>query len=294
MRNIVVKISVLTLACFSISWLAAAASGINQAGTYPKSLFKTYGAVKFATGRVEAKKTFSGKDVEEILIETTATDVKVERGSSGFVDISLTGHYPTSHEPLETSATPGKLEIRVHEVDVDNGFRFHINFDESEGGLHVRVPENVKRVTVKTISGSVQAEQLSLKDLAVKTTSGDVKVEQVKISELIFQSTSGEFYGKQFEAEKFAGKTVSGDIKLDLDSPAPMMETSSTSGDIELRFRGEPSLKVDFSSVSGEVEVDGEVSGTLTKRGGASFKLGGAKGGLSAKTVSGDLSIKKF
>lgn len=294
MRNFIIKLTVLTLACFCISWIAASASGINKAGPYPKSLFKTYGAVKLATGKVHAQKTFSGKDVEEILIETTSTDVKVERGASGFVEITLTGQYPTSQDPLETSAGEGKLAIRLHEVDVNNGFRFHINFDESEGGLHVRVPENVKRVTVKTISGSVQAEQLTLKDLAVKTTSGDVTVERAKITELLFQSTSGEIHGQQLETEKFSGKTVSGDMTLELENSAPMLETSSTSGDIELKFRGEPSLRVEFSSVSGEVDVEGELSGTISKRGGAAFRLGGAKGGLSAKTVSGDLSIRKL
>ena len=46
--------------------------------------------------------------------------------------------------------------------------------------------------------------------------------------------------------------------------------------------------------MSGEVDVDGELSGTISKRGGASFRMGGAKGGLSARTVSGDLSIRKL
>ncbi len=91
MRNFIIKLSVLTFACFLISWIAAAASGINKANTYPKSLLKTYGAVKLAKGSVRMEKRFSGKDVEEVLIETTATDVLVERGSSGFVELSLTG-----------------------------------------------------------------------------------------------------------------------------------------------------------------------------------------------------------
>ncbi len=177
---------------------------------------------------------------------------------------------------------------------MSNGFRFHINFDESEGGLHVRVPENVKRVTVKTVSGSVQAEQLALKDLAVKTTSGDVNVERSKVTEVLFQSTSGDIRTEQLELEKFSGKTVSGEITLFLENTAPMIETSTVSGDTELNFRGDPSLRVEFKSLSGEIDVNGDMTGAISKRGGASFRMGEGKGGLSAKSTSGDLTIRRF
>ncbi len=184
--------------------------------------------------------------------------------------------------------------MRVREVNLDDYFRFQINFDESEGGLHVRVPDGVKKVTIKTISGSVRAEQLTLKDLAVKTTSGDVQLERAKVTELIFQSTSGDLKGEQLEALKISGKTVSGDMELNLENGDPVMEMSSTSGDIELGFRSQPSFKVNFTSVSGEIGFDQYFEKHFGWTGGKnSFHLLVGKGILDAKTISGDLTFRK-
>jgi DUF4097 and DUF4098 domain-containing protein YvlB len=293
MNKIMLMLSIFTVTCFSLSWAASSASGMKPEYDYPESVFKTYAAVKSPTGSVQSKKSVSTKGVEEIEIETTATDVTLERVESETAEITLNGRYPGESDPLLVNTEGSKLEVRVRETDTDNKFKFNITFDESEGGLLLRVPAGVRKITVKTVSGDVHAKKMQLKDLAVKSVSGDVNLDDAKLQELLFQSTSGDLNAEQLEAEKVSGKTISGDLSLTLHSLEPRMELNSTSGDIELRFRSEPNLKVDFKTVSGEVDAD-MGSKSISHSGSQEFTLGKETGLLQAKTISGDLSIRKF
>lgn len=288
MNKFFVKVTVLTAGCFLASWLVATLNGVNKVHAYPQSLVKAYAAV--SGSNVEVKKSFSGKSLNEIVIETSATDVRVERGASDFVELELAGSFPTGHDPLMVELNEKKIEIAVQETAADGDFRFNLSFSEDQGGLRVRIPENITRITVKTISGDTALEQIMLQELAVKTTSGDLSLSEAGVRELIFQSTSGDLDAGEVDVAKFSGKTVSGDMELELLNDAPELDASSVSGDLGFDFRQrEASLKVSFSTVSGDAEVK---TGKSIPPGTNEFVLGGGQGSLRAKTVSGDLFIR--
>ena len=136
LHKLALKLLVITLACFTVSWIAAAASGINEKHAYPKSLATANGSA--SPGSLEAKKSFSGKGLREILIETMNTDVRVRHGEGDTVELSLAGRFQTEHDPLLVEATDGRAEVKVLETGPMSGF--HIQWDEAEGGLVVTVP----------------------------------------------------------------------------------------------------------------------------------------------------------
>lgn len=286
------RLTVLTVACFLLSWLAASAAGINKVHAYPESLFKTYGAVKFATGKVVATRKLSDKGVEELLIETSSTDVRLERGEAGFVELDLQGNYPALQDPLAIETEGGRISVRTHEAGTNgHGFRFNINFDGAEGGLRMKVPPGVKRVVVKTLSGDMTFDGLDLITLAVKSTTGDLDLLRSKVNTLAYKSTSGGLRLEGTEVKKLQAETVSGDLHLALENGDPKMEASTVSGDIELTLRDKPSLKGEFTTLSGELDLDVAGATKEIRGGGTSFSVGDAKGAIFAKTTSGDLKV---
>lgn len=294
MQKFTLRLAVITAACFAASWLAASLSGINQVHAYPKSLAKAYAHAKFGTGKVVLARKFSGQGLEELLIESTSTDVTLERSADGFVDVSLIGNYPATQDPLQSELAGNSLALRTVEANLNgNGFRFNINFDGAEGGLRVKVPAGVKRVMVKTVSGDMFVASLELEKLAVKTTSGRLHLEKSRAGELAFKSTSGDLKSDQTDIAKLIAESVSGDFEVQFQGDGPRVEAKTVSGDIELSVPGKPNLKVEFSSVSGELKVDGEGSREL-RGGSTSIKLGEGKGQVAAKTVSGDLKIREL
>lgn len=289
------RIAVLTAACFFLSWLAAAAGGLNKVHAYPESVFRTYGAVKFATGKVVAARKVSAKGVEELVIETTSTDVTLERGGANEqVEIELQGHYPALQEPLSIETRDGSIAVRTREAGTEGkGFRFNINFDGAEGGLRMKVPAGVKRVLVKTVSGDMKFEDLDLITLAVKTTSGDLSLDRVKLGNLAFKSTSGDVSAEQLEVAKVQAESVSGDLDLDLENGDPKIEAITVSGDLDLSFRAKPSLKAELTTVSGELSTERGDEERTVRGPTTTISLGEAKGAIFAKTTSGDLRIRE-
>lgn len=286
------RIAVLTIACFFLSWLAAAAAGINKVHAYPESLFKTYGAVKFATGKVVAARKLSDKGVEELLIETSSTDVRLEPGEAGFVELELQGNYPALQDPLAIEAEGGRIAVRTHEAGTNgHGFRLNINFDGAEGGLRMKVPPGVKRVVVKTLSGSMTFEGLNLITLAVKSTTGDLDLNRSKVNTLAFKSTSGALRLDSTEVKKLQAETVSGDLHLAFENNDPKMEASTVSGDIELTLRDQAGLKGEFRTVSGDLDLDVAGATKEVRGNNTSFSVGDAKAAIFAKTTSGDLRV---
>lgn len=289
------RIAVLTAACFFLSWLASAAGGLNKVHAFPESVFRTYGAVKFATGKVVAARKVSAKGVEELVIETTSTDVTLERGgASDQVEIELQGHYPALQDPLTIETKAGSIAVRTREAATEGkGFRFNINFDGAEGGLRMKVPGGVKRVLVKTVSGDMAFDDLDLITLAVKTTSGDLKLGRVKLGNLAFKSTSGDVRSEQLEVAKVQAETVSGDLDLSLENGDPRIEATTVSGDVRVSFRDKPSVKAELTTVSGELSTERGDEERTVRGPTTSVTFGEAKGAIFAKTTSGDLKIRE-
>jgi hypothetical protein len=185
-------------------------------------------------------------------------------------------------------------------LDLFRGKRFRVDFE-------ITVPTECA-VEAQTVSGEMSIAGLR-GPLEVQTVSGDVRVEDVQ-GPTRLKSVSGDIdcrrYVGHLEGNAVSGDvtiagarlrstllhTVSGDIQIEgrLD-PRKEHRFKTISGDVELAL-AEPDVTIEYRTASGDLES--ELQGRVVHRGRKEFSvvLGGGKGSVVVKTVSGDLTLR--
>ncbi|MGH2377522.1 MAG: DUF4097 family beta strand repeat-containing protein [Candidatus Limnocylindria bacterium] len=179
--------------------------------------------------------------------------------------------------------------------------------------LEVTVPREAQ-IDATTVSGPLALEG-TRGPIEARSVSGGIDVRDVQ-GPMRLRTVSGECrcidYAGQVEANSVSGElrfersrirrpdivTVSGEVRLD-GALVPGGEgegdgrIKTVSGDVELTL-SEPSVDLDFQTLSGDVEVDAP-NATVEKRGRREWHVavGGAGARVKVKTVSGDLTIRR-
>jgi hypothetical protein len=185
-------------------------------------------------------------------------------------------------------------------LDLFRGKRFRVDFE-------ITVPTECA-IDAQTVSGELSVEGVR-GPLEIQTVSGDVRVEDVQ-GPTRLKSVSGDIdcrrYVGHLEGNAVSGDvtiaaarlrstllhTVSGDIQIEgrLD-PRKEHRFKTISGDVELAL-AEPDVTIEYRTASGDLES--ELQGRVVHRGRKEFSvvLGGGKGSVVVKTVSGDLTLR--
>ena len=148
------------------------------------------------------------------------------------------------------------------------------------------------RTAVKSVSGDVTLDGVR-SDITAQTVSGDLESRRLA-GTLRFTTVSGDLTVVRGETDQVKAETVSGDLTLDLDLLAGgRIDVSSVSGDLTVRMPETVGLTVDVKTMSGS--LDSAFSGVQSERrpGKSSMRgtVGDGDGRLSAKTVSGDVTL---
>jgi DUF4097 and DUF4098 domain-containing protein YvlB len=169
---------------------------------------------------------------------------------------------------IEDRSTAGEVDVQVkypERCECDASVRFE-----------VQVPRSTAyRLTSNTVSGNMEISDVTGR-FAVNSVSGNVRVGQVTGS--------------------VSGNTVSGTVEVavaELEG-AENMEFNSVSGDVVLRLPSSIDARVDFSTLSGEIESEFPIQKHEKKRGpgqSASGQLGSGTRTLHANSVSGDIRL---
>ncbi|MDP9252286.1 MAG: DUF4097 domain-containing protein, partial [Chloroflexota bacterium] len=185
-------------------------------------------------------------------------------------------------------------------LDLFRGKRFRVDFE-------ITVPSECA-IDARTVSGEMSIEGVR-GPLEVQTVSGDVRLEDVQ-GPARLKSVSGDVdcrrYVGHLEGNAVSGDvtivaarlrstllhTVSGDIQIEgqLD-PRKEHRFKTISGVVELAL-AEPDVTIEYRTASGDLES--ELQGRVVHRGRKEFSvvLGGGKGSVGVKTVSGDLTLR--
>ena len=102
-----------------------------------------------------------------------------------------------------------------------------MNFTVDNTNIVIKIPKNIQTVTVRTVSGDVKIDSLSLKELNVVSVSGNLRLEDSKIEKIDHISVSGDF-DINGTVDNVKSKTVSGDLEFNLKNTSPQVEFEST------------------------------------------------------------------
>lgn len=259
---------------------------------------------------VDAFSTHALEGVEEILVDTIVGNIFIleKEEAGGELEVRVKGtleeRFQEDFLKIERRGDVLVIEVlKVRSLSAIGGITNRTRLD-----ITLEVPKHYDEdLTLKTVSGNVLVNGLSLYRVEGVTVSGDVVLENGRMEELILRSTSGSLYVYS-DVETFTGtnvsgtllanrveerikyESVSGSITVVLLDAAGETALKSVSGSIQVDYQGQDRIAYALESVSGRLEVKGNGE-TLTADRRLSRGDSSARAQLKASTVSGSIRV---
>ena len=253
--------------------------------------------------------TFSS-DVENIVVEVEGAEVYLDSSD----DDTLSINYENEGNPNQQLAY--RLELKQKGKTVYATVKKQpglSNFFQSLGcpdiSLYIGLNDSVKKASVRTMSGEVNANEIDVDQLTINSMSGDINVEDCSVTTMELSTMSGDidvsldegssatlssisgdvdFSG---QCESIHAKSTSGDISFTIDNENSDITASSVSGDIDVELTNDSGYVANVKTTAGAINlVCGEEDKDITRSGSYIMGDGGAK--LSLSSISGDIDVE--
>ena len=246
------------------------------------------GAIIIANTGIDIRelKTYEIDQTEDIELDGTnsininfvSTDVEIIQEERTDVEARFHGSLKTNYESrvsqLKTSKVGDRINIEVERPDEYFNIGFH--FYDVNTKLDVRIPSDyANEIKINGVSGNVESSNLNLKALECGMISGDVKLSRSTI-------------------DRFNCASVSGDLDIGFSQQTPDIEVETISGDVEVEIPEETGFRLDWSTVSGDIQNDFPIIISSSSRNSLIGTFGDPMSEITVQTVSGDLKLEKL
>ena len=197
--------------------------------------------------------------------------------------------------------------------------------------VEVTLPDKVwDFVRINTVNGDVELEDaLEANELSIQTVSGDISADNACCPQIVLKSISGDIDGSDMAGNVLAesksgditlsgsfvevkadsmsgdleisgtakivhGTSMSGDVDAEIETLPSELKASSKSGDCCVRIPDGQGFTVNLHTVSGDLNTDFELVGTLGKKSTNAIYLDGGDRSFSISSISGDISLEKI
>ena len=268
------------------------------------------GCVREETCDEEGSKLFTAEKCDSIVIQTDCGDVVAEASEDGSVHVEYEND-GTTNQKLAYGFDFRQEGSTIYAVakkrpGTSNFFK---SMSCPDITVTVQIPEGLKNVAIRTLSGDVNASDINVAQMSISTMSGDVDLDNCIASECEISTMSGDI---GFSDCSFVGgkcSTVSGDISSD-DSTLQHFEAKTTSGDIDLDETTTRDMNAE--TISGDIDIelaagDGYLAHVKTTCGdvrldyndetieiirSGSYVMGAGEIKLNLTSVSGDITVE--
>ena len=249
------------------------------------------------------------EDVENLVIEADSAEVYLDESEDGKLNINYENEGNPNQKLLYRFECKQKGKTLYATVKKQPGIS---NFFQTLGcpdiSLYVGLNNSLKKVSIKTMSGDVNANEIGVEQLKINSMSGDISVEDSSITVAEFQSMSGDIDVSMDAASSITMCSISGD--LDFEGYCESIHAKSTSGDVDFTIENEDS-DITVSSVSGDISIDlsndsGYVANAKTTAGSitltcgdeekevirsGNYIMGNGGARLTLSSISGDIDV---
>lgn len=165
--------------------------------------------------------------------------------NSRFSDLDIMIELPNHMERISTHTLSG--DITMTELCADS-----IQMETASGDISISKAKG--DVKASAVSGDIYLREID-GELSINSTSGDIRIRNLSAPSVQIKTVSGDI-GLEAISESIRINTVSGDAKLTL-SNQKNVQVSTISGDFIIDSQNKDSgLTVDFSSTSGDLNVN--------------------------------------
>ncbi|RLG10244.1 hypothetical protein DRN73_08310 [Candidatus Pacearchaeota archaeon] len=190
-------------------------------------------------------------------------------------------------------------EYKNNKFYIETVFPKEIKIKTGRVDYQIKIPQNLKKVSIKTVSGDVRGENLVVREkIFLRTVSGDMEIKKIKVNYFKVATTSGDGSIEGIFCSDVSVSSVSGDFKLSFKGLVDNTKLSSVSGDYEVYINKVKEFK--FKSVSGDLDIYSQTRFSDVKFSSTSGNYRETRGEylypksdaiLRATTVSGDVKI---
>ena len=236
------------------------------------------------------KKTYECKNkIDDINIEMTSDSVKVVRGNVSNIKIEYV-EVPDRYI-YEIDESGSNLSIKYKTIS--NFSLFSITIGINDTSMTVTVPSDFDgKLNIKSSSGSIRTESLTLESLDLTNTSGSIKINDCDVKDDInAKNSSGSINIQKASGADITATNTSGGVRLENIKASGKVEAESSSGSVrfnDVKAEGDLSGK----ATSGSVRLEKVTCEELTlKANSGSIHLNDVKaeGSFEAKTSSGGI-----
>ena len=207
-----------------------------------------------------------------LLVETASADIRAERLTGG--TISLTSR-------------SGDVVARKAQVTGT------ASFESSSGDVRVSDGGGGTRALARTQSGSAEVSNLRAEQVHVETISGDAVLRDVS-GALTVKTVSGDVEASGADSPAVSLLTVSGDARWQPAGPfSGSFAGTTVSGDLRLVLPAGSDTRVEMNTTSGSLALSLPLTETTLTEKHAAGKLGAGTGSVRLQSVSGDLAASE-
>jgi lia operon protein LiaG len=265
----------------------------------------------FETVNLEESNQIDGKNIREIDVKTTSTNINIVPTKGENIEVSFGGEVSKRLQDkyeLLVDEKGERAEIEVRNKDIF----FYIGIPVIRLTLDIAVPEKTyDKLVVSASSGDIALEQLEATNLIFHTSSGDMKVSNIMGENIKSEASSGtitmedsEAHHLQFQASSgdvklqnirgdIQGVTSSGSIELLNEIISGNLQVEASSGNVNVEFTEAPqSVVFDFQGSSGkaDIQLDG-VTYQEKSENRMIGKIGNGEYEIKVRTSSGDFRL---
>ncbi|MCR5322228.1 MAG: DUF4097 family beta strand repeat-containing protein [Lachnospiraceae bacterium] len=249
------------------------------------------------------------EDVENLVIEAEGAEVYLDQSEDNNLNINYENDGNPNQKLVYRFECKQKGKTLYASVKKQPGLsNFFQTLSCPDISLYFGLNDSVKKISVRTMSGDVNANEIEVEQLKINSMSGDIDIEDcsVKVAEL--QTMSGDIDVTVDEATSFTMSSISGDINLEgycesihakttsgdldftIDNEGCDITASSVSGDIDIELSNDAGYIANVKSTAGSIDLNcGDEEKEITRSGNYIMGEGGAR--LTLSSISGDISV---
>ena len=240
--------------------------------------------------------------IQRVNAQLTDADIEIKKSNTNEVELSVTGGLADDMEALKetlrVSASVGTLSIQQEKkagisVSYAASRLFGLKVGKYLAGIaiHIAVPEQFEKIKVKSISGDIDANDISSGSFLVEAVSGDISVDQLNTKQCELNSKSGDIKINNSSAKTLLIHTGSGGVGVE-DCQADELFASSISGDVNvIACKAD---KMDVVSISGDIKAEFDKSAQCRAKstsGDCKLTIGNQVDAVVSST-SGDVNVR--
>ncbi|WP_409274873.1 DUF4097 family beta strand repeat-containing protein [Neobacillus sp. SCS-31] len=233
---------------------------------------------------IKEERIFNNENFANIDIKADNAGVEIIPANNSTTRVELLGNAKKDREyTFDADIQNNTLSVNLDEKQLKF---YNFGFSDSALAIKVYVPKKLyNTLRVEVGNGSVNAEEINIKDASAKTINGTIDLRGLETSAITVGTDNGKIFLEDIEGD-ISGSVINGSISFVTDHLDRNIDFENVNGKIEIQTVKEPTnATIDVEVVNGKVDILGDSSRNSV--------FGNGKSLIKLTTVNGDITVTK-